>query len=363
LKDDFDLAQYLSDGIEHIVKQAIRMTVKNPQESAFLLRYSASAKDAEKRRHAHNTQNDAHIPPFLIAGISADCNLHCAGCYARASEKHDASAMATADWGRLFSEAKTLGIAMILLAGGEPLLRLDVIEEAAKHPEILFPVFSNGTLLDDRYLRLFENHRNLVPLLSIEGDETQTDARRGDGVYRHVTTLMQNLQAHNVLFGASITVTTQNLDTVLSRAYVSDMKQKGVQVIVFVEYVPFENTELALDKTGQARLRTGIEALRSAETGILLISFPGDESYSGGCLAAGRGFFYINPTGGAEPCPFSPYSDTNLRTTTLRDALKSPLFSKLRDLHILSEEHNGACLLFEREDTVRLLAESSIGVE
>lgn len=59
--------------------------------------------------------------------------------------------------------------------------------------------------------------------------------------------------------------------------------------------------------------------------------------------------------GGAEPCPFSPYSDVNLRETTLRDALKSPLFLKLKENGNLEKEHIGGCVLFEQEEQVKQL--------
>ena len=71
----------------------------------------------------------------------------------------------------------------------------------------------------------------------------------------------------------------------------------------------------------------------------MLISFPGDEVLSGGCLAAGRGFFHINARGGVEPCPFSPYSDTNLAECSLEEALDSPLFRHLRERGLLEQEH------------------------
>jgi MoaA/NifB/PqqE/SkfB family radical SAM enzyme len=71
---------------------------------------------------------------------------------------------------------------------------------------------------------------------------------------------------------------------------------------------------------------------------------------------AGRGFFHINPYGKAEPCPFSPYSDTDLRTTSIRQALKSPLFQKLKDSNMLFKEHDGGCVLFEQEDEVKKIS-------
>ena len=88
---------------------------------------------------------------------------------------------------------------------------------------------------------------------------------------------------------------------------------------------------------------------------MLFLSFPGDEKTSGGCLAAGRGFFHINSHGGAEPCPASPYSDINVKDTSLLEALNSKLFKSLRDGGLLMDDHEGGCVLFEHEDEVKKL--------
>lgn len=86
---------------------------------------------------------------------------------------------------------------------------------------------------------------------------------------------------------------------------------------------------------------------------MVFLSFPGDEKYAGGCLAAERGFFHINANGSAEPCPFSSHSDVNLKECSLREALKSPLFRKLKDSGMLLGDHDGGCLLFEKEEVVK----------
>ena len=85
---------------------------------------------------------------------------------------------------------------------------------------------------------------------------------------------------------------------------------------------------------------------------MIFSSFPGDEAETGGCLAAGRGFFHISPSGDAEPCPVSPYSDINVRERPLRDALDSAFFKSLRDGGFLAADHDGACLLLDREKEV-----------
>ncbi len=72
-------------------------------------------------------------------------------------------------------------------------------------------------------------------------------------------------------------------------------------------------------------------------------------------VAAGRGFFHINSHGGAEPCPFSPYSDVNVKDVSLREAMHSPLFTALRDGNILMDDHTGGCVLYEKRDIVEAL--------
>ncbi len=77
----------------------------------------------------------------------------------------------------------------------------------------------------------------------------------------------------------------------------------------------------------------------------LFIAFPGDEEAYGGCLAAGRGFIHINPEGNLEPCPFAPYTDTNLTNLPLREALNSQLLKTIRENHDQLTETRGGCAL------------------
>lgn len=360
--ENFDLQTYMTKGVERVVADALRAALRDPQEAAFLLRFAAASRHADKRRAALEAEG-LHTPPFLIASITTRCNLNCAGCYSRANgatcDTEPVAMLTAEDWGKLFDEAQSLGISFILLAGGEPMLRWDVMQEAAKRRDILFPIFTNGTFLTDRFLTLFDENRNLVPVLSIEGNQAVTDSRRGAGVYQRLLTGMDSLHQRNILFGASITVTTENLDEVLSDGFLDDLARRGCKLVVYVEFVPVteEATELAPGDREREILLHRVEALRSAREDMVFISFPGDEKSSGGCVAAGRGFFHINAHGGAEPCPFSPFSDVNARDDGLRAALASPLFRALQEGGHLLEDHAGGCVLYEKRDLVRALVE------
>jgi len=355
MQPNFDLDQYLNEGVELIVKDALAASLKNPKETAFLLSFALAGKRAEKTRAKHAAAG-RHIPSFLIASITNRCNLHCAGCYARANsicDDAETTALLTdADWCRIFEEAADMGVSFCLLAGGEPMMRRGVLECAAKQRDILFPVFTNGTLLSDNMLELIDQNRNLVPIVSIEGDERQTDARRGAGTYAKLTANMDRMRERGILFGASVTLTTENIKTVTSDAFLAQLRAFGAKVAFFVDYVPADaGTEaLAPGDAEREYLASRLDELRQNQDGMIYVSFPGDEQFSDGCLAAGRGFFHINPTGGAEPCPFSPVSDTNLKHTSLLSALDSPLFTRLRASELLRGHHNGACALFGKDE-------------
>ena len=193
--------------------------------------------------------------------------------------------------------------------------------------------------------------------MSIEGNKEITDARRGPGVYDKLIRSMDEFHKKNLIFGASITVTTDNIKEVTTDGFLRTLYERGCKAVVFVEYVPVteDSQDLAIGDEERLYLHREIERLRRESPEMVYISFPGDEKSSGGCVAAGRGFFHINSRGGAEPCPFSPYSDINVRDTSLKHAIQSPLFRKLRDGGYLLEDHVGGCILFEKKDQVEKL--------
>ncbi|KAA6312268.1 hypothetical protein EZS27_036768, partial [termite gut metagenome] len=179
----------------------------------------------------------------------------------------------------------------------------------------------------------------------------------GKGVYDKVIQSMEDLKSRKLLYGASLTVTTDNLDMLTSFSYISQLRDLGCKIIFFIEYVPVETHTgyLALDEDGIIKIENNLENLRLKFDDVIFLSFPGDEKAMGGCLAAGRGFLHISPDGKAEACPFSPYSDRNIAETGLKEALKSPFFAKLRDTGLVGSEHTGGCTLFQHEEEVKSL--------
>ena len=364
----FNLESYLTKGVENIVKGIWKASLKNPVASVYMLQYLNANKEANARRKKAEEEG-RHIPPFLIASITTSCNLHCRGCYARANhncfdgneskveeQTKEFVPMLRADrWKQIFEEAQELGISFILLAGGEPMMRRDVLETAGRIKKILFPVFTNGTLFTQENLKLFQTYPNLLPVLSIEGSQQTTDGRRGAGIYNKLLQGMLALQKKGIIFGSSVTVQKDNLQEVMGDDFLQSLISKGCKAVIYVEYVPVnpDTQNLAPQEKERIWMAERLERLRESYPEMVFVSFPGDEKTSGGCLAAGRGFFHINAYGSAEPCPFSAYSDTSLQNVSLEEALQSPLFRQLQDSGTLMTEHAGGCVLFEQEETVK----------
>jgi MoaA/NifB/PqqE/SkfB family radical SAM enzyme len=348
-------SQLLETSLSRFVRDALSLVLRVPSLAGTMLRFARGQRKAARVRASWEARG-THVPPLMIASITETCNLRCKGCYAMAHRHGAENELTTARWSGLFREASGLGISFVLVGGGEPFARCEVIEAAARTPGALFAVFTNGLLIAPRAIEAIRRSRNVVPIISLEGPQRETDSRRGPGVYRRVMQTMARLRSAGIPFGASLTATSVNLDVVTSPAFISSLTGAGARIVFFVEYTPIQpDTEaLALSELQRTVLRRRVDAFH-AERRALFVAFPGDEERYGGCLAAGRGFIHVNPQGRLEPCPFAPFSDTSVRETSLAEALRSPFLETIRENHGRLSQARGGCALWAERDWVRSL--------
>ena len=336
-----------------VLRTGIRITGGRPSLALRGLALLRRQQRAARRREREENLG-LRVPPFVIFSATGACNLACAGCYANILHRAPRTEMSDERVACFLREARDLGVSVILLAGGEPLLRPGLLAEAASVPEILFLLFTNGTLLDDRVLGTLCAAPHIVPVLSVEGGEAETDARRGAGAYGRVTAAMARLKDRRVVFGTSTTLTRANFDAATGEPYVRDLARRGCRLFYYINYVPVapgtDELQLSADQVAELGRRL---ALYRRTMPALFIAFPHDEMAFGGCLAAGKGFLHINAYGDAEPCPFSPYSDRNLVEASFREALASPLFQRIRAEAITLDETDGRCALWKRREWVK----------
>lgn len=169
------MAGYMSNSIRNIMVKAYKNVLSNPREAKFAYKMQRLFEKSEKLHRKVSETEHLAIPPFLISSISTTCNLHCKGCYARSNgiaedaEAQRKETLTPAQWRDIFTEAASLGINFSLLAGGEPMMRKDILEEVSKVGDMIFPIFTNGTLIAPSYIQFLRKHLNLVPIINIEG--------------------------------------------------------------------------------------------------------------------------------------------------------------------------------------------------
>ncbi len=295
------------------------------------------------------------VPPILIISVTNNCNLACKGCYACSQDRCRDSEMSIEDIDRIIGEGTAAGVSIVFIAGGEPLMKVGILDITRKYKNTLFVMFTNGLMIDAELINELKQIKNLVPAFSLEGDEQVTDNRRGKGVYSAINSTMSEMNKKKLMYGVSITLTRDNYEMVTEPGYLESLDKSGCRVLFLIEYVPCEgDPEKCLTETQKEDLLVQTEMIRKNYS-MLPVALPGDEQKFGGCLAAGRGFLHISSTGNVEACPFAPYSDVNLKDMSFIQALQSRLLGRLRDNHYLLEEAEGGCTLFENREWVEEL--------
>jgi Predicted Fe-S oxidoreductases len=357
LADDYSYIPALNDAIAGYFKDAVRITLRDPMKSLFFLRTILWQRKASRVRQKWQN-NGLHVPALLIVSVTSKCNLRCKGCYAFAHDNGKARGpeLSDARLRTLVAEANELGISAILFAGGEPLIRKDLLTITKDFPSIIFPIVTNGTLIDEAMLAHFRNQRNVIPVVSIEGDKHDTDERRGIGMHERLQKAMEAMRAKGVFFGCSLTITRSNFATITDDLFIESLIHAGTKLALLLEYVSVEEgtEDWILTDEQRITLVDKIERFRTQFPAIF-IEIPGDEEQYGGCLAAGRGFVHVSPDGDLEPCPVSPYSDTNVQQLSLKEALQSKLLQAIRQRRETLSETEGGCALWTEREWVRSL--------
>lgn len=323
----------------------------------FLVQAGLRLRKANERRKRYQRSLGTELPTVLVLSVTMACNYHCQGCYSRGRLENDE--MSTSELDELFTEAEELGFFAVILTGGEPLLCSDLLEVIGRHQGLLFVLITNGFLLTSEKARFMGNSRNLVVLVSIEGSQEQTDARRGQGAYFTALQAMHHLKKARVLFGFSATNTALNSCYLSDEAFIDEMIEQGCLAGLITEYVPCgpaPKPAWILEKKEREKFRERILHLRRKKS-IVLIQFPQDEYGEANiCSGAGRASLHINSQGGIEPCPFVPISRESIRRGGLMAAIHSPFLQAIRNEPRLLSRAKLACSLFEHIDEIQALA-------
>jgi MoaA/NifB/PqqE/SkfB family radical SAM enzyme len=280
------------------------------------------------------------------------CNLTCAGCFA--AEYPPDRDLEPEMLQKIIDEGNEMGVYFFTLLGGEPFIYDGLLDIAARNQHCYFQIYTNGTLLDEDIVDELAALGNVAPMLSLEGDEASTDARRGRGVYRRLLEVMDMLGDRGVLFGYSATVTRDNWRMLVSDEWVDPLVAKGAVLSWHFLYMPIgrdPSTAPMLTPDERNQFREGILRMRNTKP-IFPVDFWGDAPYVKGCIA-GKHYMHVNSEGWVEPCIFTHFATDNIRDTSLTDAFNSPYFREIRRRQPFSHNLLKPCMLIDNPDQSR----------
>jgi MoaA/NifB/PqqE/SkfB family radical SAM enzyme len=171
---------------------------------------------------------------------------------------------------------------------------------------------------------------------------------------------MDLLKGAGLSFCGSFTQTSRNTHIITSDEYMEMLLEKGCFALWLFSYVPVgRNPELELMPTPEQRdlMRRRTIDFRATKP-MLMIDFWNDGPMISGCIAGGRKYIHVNANGDVEPCVFCHYAVDNIRRTSLKDALGSPLFRKIRARQGEHDNLLTPCMLIDHPDVGRELFSS-----
>ena len=304
-----------------------------------------------------------NIPFITLLDPTSACNLKCKGCWS--AEYGHTLRLSYEEMNDVINQGRELGTHVYMFTGGEPLIcKDDIIRLCEEHPECAFLAYTNATLVDYAFCYEMQRVGNLALAVSIEGDEASNDYRRGEGSYQKAIKAMKLLKRCGCMFGISVCYTSQNIESVTSDAFLDQMIDAGAMFAFYFNYMPLGKSalpELIPQPEQRKYMYQWIRSVRNPKTGksLFVMDFQDDGEYVGGCIAGGRNYFHSNSAGDIEPCVFVHYSDSNIRTHSLLEALKRPLFMEYYHNQPFNDNHLRPCPMLENPDCLCRMIEKT----
>ncbi|WP_321413409.1 heme b synthase [uncultured Desulfobacter sp.] len=331
--------------------------------------------------HPHGTPPHGHGGPpsagknntlRLVAWeTTRRCNLTCKHCRAAAEDHAYKDELTTEESFKLLDQIREVGQPIIILTGGEPLLRDDIFDIAAYGDKIglRMVMAPNGTLLnEDNVARLIESGIKRISV-SLDGATAAShDAFRGlEGAFDGAVNGIKTAKAAGLEFQINTVITKTNLDEIpdiLALAesigaaahhifllvptgrgkYIVDtaIDAKEYEETLNWFYDQRDKTSLQLKATCAPHYYRILRQRAKAEGKKVTFETHGLDAVTRGCLA-GTGFCFISHVGRVQTCGFLDVTCGDIRTQHFKDVWEnSPVFNKLRDFNNL-EPKCGLC--------------------
>lgn len=276
------------------------------------------------------------------------CNLNCKHCYRDAGKKGK-DELSFEEAKSLLEEIKLAGFKIVVISGGEPLLREDIygIIEYTKYLGLRAVLGSNGTLITADVARKLKKAGLSRAGISLDSKrpEVHDEFRVFKGAFDKVLSAIEALKSVRLEFQIHTTVTKYNykeIDSLID--FVEKLGASAYHIFFLVptgrgkeqseDVIPMQDYYELLSKILDKQREVNLELKPVCAPHFLPIALKKGMNlrFTRGCLA-GTGYCCILPNGDVHPCPYLPLKLSNVReekfSVIWRD---NKVFNKLRTL-------------------------------
>lgn len=223
-----------------------------------LLGVGASPSDAlrygMRRPGEANPRSARTRAPVVVWNATQACNLTCQHCYASARSRPAPDELSTAEAIAFLDDLAHFGVPAVLLSGGEPLIRRDLMLLIAHGTSrgLRLTLSTNGTLIDRRLTRALAEVGLTYVGISLDGiEETHDRVRRCSGAWRSSVRALAALGDAGVKRGVRFTLTPdtlRDLEPVLAFA-----DAQGIERVCVYHLVPSGRGRRLIDISSDER--------------------------------------------------------------------------------------------------------------
>jgi len=308
----------------------------------------------------------------LFWETTVGCNLKCIHCRAAAEAGRSPSELSTEEATAFLDDLAAFAQPILILSGGEPLYRPDILDIAAHASQkgLRVALATNGTLVDEQMASGVRGAGIQRVSISIDGTHAEThDAFRGvAGAYQAALDGARRLRRNGVDIQFNTTVTRHNIDELPEIVALAEregavafhifllvpvgcgLEVTDEQQITDVEYERVLNWFYDVSRRTQMELRATcaphyhrILRQRAREEGRKVTPrTDGMAAMTKGCLA-GTSVCFVSYRGEVFPCGYFPVAAGSIRKQSIREIWEtSSLFDELRNPKLL-EGKCGIC--------------------
>jgi radical SAM protein with 4Fe4S-binding SPASM domain len=304
-----------------------------------------------KLAHSPTAPPAKFVPLVLSWNVTRKCNLKCPHCYINATTQELNNELSTEEAKNLMDQIAEVSRPLLILSGGEPLLREDIFElvRYGAGKGFKMGLGSNGALIDGEVAKKLKEAGVTTVSVSLDSSipEKHDEFRSVKGSWEKAVGAIKALKENNVLVQVNTTVTQQNyseIDDIMSLAESLGVENfhlfflvptgRGVK-IADISPTKYENMiRTVFAKTAKHKLNVrpscAPQFMRIAkDVGLDM------RQWIRGCIA---GLYYcrVYPNGDITPCPYLPVKLGNIREKSFKEIwFNSEVFKTMRDFDAL----------------------------